>query len=163
MHFAVPRFGMRRHTTKPLPRRSDRGQWMKMEGFVGHACYYVRVTSPSEHRHDGLLRFCIACRSGEALIKKGGSISSRNRGLPMQSEKRIMEPFQSAFATTCDSENSAQPVCCRCSAAVQLSNGDAFSAVAPDMDCPMAIRGGPRCRAVPCIGRYLRQSGQGSQ
>ena len=37
----------------------------------------------------------------------------------------------------------------------KLSNGDAFSAVAPDMDCQIGRPGGPRCRAVPWIGRHL--------
>jgi hypothetical protein len=42
-----------------------------------------------------------------------------------------------------------------------FSNGDAFSAVAPDVGCSMAIRGGPRCRAVPWMGRQLGNPGYG--
>lgn len=42
-------------------------------------------------------------------------------------------------------------------------NANAFSAVAPDVDCPVAIRGGPRCRAVPQIGRQLGNQRRASQ
>jgi hypothetical protein len=53
-------------------------------------------------------------------------------------------------------------VCCRFSAAMKHSPTVTLSRRwLPTWTARLAIRGGPRCRAVPCVSRTLRQSEQG--